>query len=152
LDAAVLNLEQQAMTLESSSTTIDIVKAQEGAKNAMKNISRQVNPDKIADLQDDISEQMQMMDEVSDILSQDMTGADEDELEDQLNELMMEEDDEELQISEDEQVAADSEFNLPSVPVGDIKNSANGQKQKIAVDDDDEDAKALAALEAEMAM
>jgi len=110
--------------------------------------------DSVADLQDDIQEQMQIQEEVADILGQSAALDDEDELEDELNELMME-DEEETLVSEVTSMSmgtdniASNTINtgsLPSAPEGSVQTEA---AKPVA---EDEDEIALRELQAEMAM
>lgn len=147
--ASVFNLEQQVATLESSQTTADIVNTQKEFKNAMKKIQGQINVDDVAELQDDIAEQMQVQDEVSELLGQSALD-DEDELEDELNELMLEEDEQVVDVAgvTTDTFAANTisssvvDTSLPSVPSGAVET------KPVAEDEDDI---ALRELQAEMA-
>jgi len=152
--ASVFNLEQQSAVLESSQTSADIINTQLEFKTAMKKIQAKVNVDSVADLQDDIQEQMQIQEEVADILGQSAALDDEDELEDELNELMME-DEEETLVSEVTSMSmgtdniASNTINtgsLPSAPEGSVQTEA---AKPVA---EDEDEIALRELQAEMAM
>lgn len=150
ITASIFNLEQQAATLESSQTTADIINTQKEFKNAMQKIQKQVNVDDVADLQDDIAEQMAIQEEVGEILGQSTALDDEDELEDELNELMME-DEEEVLVSD---VGSLQVGDIPSNTIGvttslpTVPDTAIQQKQTEETEDDI----ALRELQAEMAM
>jgi len=160
LRAAQFNLEQQAMGIESGSITVDVVNGMKQGKELASNLAKQIKVEDVEDLQEDIAEQMQIQEDVDQLLGSNV-GMDDDE-DELLAELEgLEEDDEELEElealgdEEDELKNLESEFNdanldstpdLPSAPAGKVK------VQNSAVAEDDEDAKELAALEAEMAM
>ncbi|GBG30919.1 Charged multivesicular body protein 4b [Hondaea fermentalgiana] len=143
INNGVMNLEQQILTLESSSVTVDIVQAMKTGRNAMQSVQASVNPDDVAELQDDIAELQQQQDEIDDVIGAPMGFQDDGELEDELAEL--------------EAAGLEEELDeLPSVPVGRTKKPAAADLSSLpaaptsAVSLDDDDA-ALKELEAEMA-
>jgi len=142
LRGAVMNLEQQSMMVESASTTKDIIEGMKAGKEAASSIMKQVDLDSVADLQDDIAEQFQTQTEIDDILGNPLGGSFEDD-DDLLAELDELEDVDELAGLEEEMDhvhVVKTTTLLPNVPQGTIHIAR------------DEDAEALAALEAEMAM
>lgn len=70
LTASLFNLEHQVMTLESSQTAKEMVNSQQEYKKAMERIQQKVNADDVAELQDDIQEQMEIYNEVNEILAE----------------------------------------------------------------------------------
>lgn len=148
LRTAVFNLESQAMAIEGASTNIDIVEAMRHGKKAQEEIAKKIDIDKVTDLQDDINEHMQMQDEVDNLLGEPLGDAmDDDDLLAELNELD-EEDAAELENLEADlgTVAIDDAADhLPAAPSGRVRVPAQANAE-------DDDAAALAALEAEMAM
>lgn len=89
VSAVSFKIEQQIITLEASQSNVDAVNTQRMFKSEMEKISKQMNPDKVglalsvpkrgltalfqvADLQDDIQEQMDKQEEVNEILTQSM--------------------------------------------------------------------------------
>ena len=94
LEATQLTLEQQCFSIESAKANIDVVAAITEGANQMKKMNGALNVDNVADLRDDIEEQQQMGDEVSNLLSEGIGFAgtiDEDELEAELAALSAEE-------------------------------------------------------------
>mmetsp|Transcript_2564 Transcript_2564/g.5940 ORF Transcript_2564/g.5940 Transcript_2564/m.5940 type:complete len:250 (-) Transcript_2564:229-978(-) len=156
---AVANLEQQAFSIENASTTIDIIQGMKAGRAAAQKIQQQVNIEDVEDLKDDIAEQLQTQNEIDDILATQLGDvADDDELMAELEELDAEEEDElndlddELEglglgASKASPPSYSEATSLPSAPTSSVKVPT-----KKKVEEEDEDAKALAALEAEMAM
>lgn len=109
LYTAIFNLEQQAFAVENAITTQDIVSGMRVGKNAMQGIQKTIDVDDVQDLRDDITEQMQTMDEVDQLLSEplDGIGFDDDDLAAELDEL------DELNLVE----SLDELPEVPSVPV-----------------------------------
>lgn len=143
INNGVLNLEQQILTLESSSVTVDIVQAMKTGRNAMQSVQSSVNPDDVAELQDDIAELQQQQNEIDDAIGTPMGFEDDGELEDELAELEAAGLEEELDALPKVPVAPKKQINddfsaLPAAPT-----------HKPAIVDDDE--AALRELEKEMA-
>ncbi len=82
IDAGIVNLEQQALSIESSLVTVDIVNAMKTGKKAMQTITSQINVDDVTELQDDIADLHQQEQQINDAMSSPIGGmdADEDEL------------------------------------------------------------------------
>jgi charged multivesicular body protein 4 len=153
INAGILNLEQQVLSIESSSVTVDIVNAMKTGKNAMQTITQQINVDDVTDLQDDIAELQQQQEQINEVISTPLAGmdADEDELANELAEL--------------ETAGLEEELSaLPSVPVAAAKAKVPAAKSPAGKSPLDalpaapkhtpamsEEEKALAELEAEMA-
>eukprot|EP00794_Sanderia_malayensis_P005598 gene5598-6287_t len=96
LDGALTTLEYQVEALESANTNSEIVTSMKFAADALK--KAQMDPDDVHDIMDDIAEQRELTDEISNAIStfgQNNLGVDEDELEKELLEL--EEEDIELE-------------------------------------------------------
>uniref|UniRef100_A0A7S2WE77 Uncharacterized protein n=1 Tax=Mucochytrium quahogii TaxID=96639 RepID=A0A7S2WE77_9STRA len=147
LRIAVQNLEQQAFTIEGASTTKDIISGMQAGKEAQAALQKQINIDDVEDLKDDLAEHMQMQDEINDILSTPLGGLeDDDDLLAELDELDAESENEldglENEVAGMQFPSAPNAAPLPKAPAGALHVNNT----------DDEDAKALAALEAEMAM
>ncbi len=137
INGGVTNLEQQAMAIESTSVTVDIVNAMKTGKSTLESMTKAIDVDEIEDLKADIQDQIQQSEEIDQIVSQSVGLDDTDDLEAELAELEAEGVEEELNTlpsvpTAKRNIAAE---NLPGVPTHSIN------------DDDD----ALAALEAEMA-
>jgi hypothetical protein len=140
INGGIFNLEQQAMTIESTSVNVDIVNAMKTGKQALSQMQEAVDVDDVQDLQEDIAEQMAQANEIDDVISRPLgTDLDMDDLEDELAEL------------ESDEVAAQLD-DLPSLPTSKVADPTVNlpAAPTHAVEMDDEDA-ALAQLEAEMA-
>lgn len=142
INNGILSLEQQVMSLEGASVTVDIVNAMgEGAK-AMKAVQAGIDVDAVADLQDEIADMSAQQDEVDEALAQPLGGfEDESELENELAELEAAGLEEELSALPSVPKPAAQEKNYDTLPVA-------PSHAPIA---DDDDAAALRELEAEMA-
>jgi len=77
-----MTLETQVMNLESATQNAETFKAMAAGKNAMQNIRKDVGIEKVDDLMDDIREELEMANEISDAIAQpvDPFANDEDEL------------------------------------------------------------------------
>ncbi|KAJ2751797.1 ESCRT-III subunit protein snf7 [Coemansia pectinata] len=94
-----MTIEAQAMSIEAANVNLETMKAMERGAEAMKHIHKDLNIDKVDQTMEDIREQMDLANEVSDAISQpQLFGAemDEDELEAELEELEQEELDKQL--------------------------------------------------------
>ncbi|KAL7520825.1 hypothetical protein ACHAWX_005528 [Stephanocyclus meneghinianus] len=136
-----MTLETQVMNLESAAQNAETLKAMQIGKNAMTDIRQQTNIERVDDLMDDIKEEMELAEEISNALAQpvDPFMADEDELLAELNEL-------EAEGVEDELLRptkkADEEISFPQVPTTTMPSIKNATKEE-----EDE----LKQLEAELA-
>lgn len=140
INGGIFNLEQQAMTLESTSVNVDIVNAMKTGKQALSQMNNAIDVDDVQDLQEDIAEQMAQANEIDAVIGNPIgTDLDMDDLEEELAEL------------ESDQVAAELD-ELPSLPAAKVPDATESlpTAPTHAVEMDDEDA-ALAQLEAEMA-
>lgn len=146
LRVAVSNLEQQAFAIENASTTMDIVNGMRAGKQATESLLKQVNVDDVETLQDDIAEQMQIQEEMNNIISAPIgvDQTDDDELLAELDGLEGEEENELNGLEASVGATAAAAPSLPSAPKGKV------QVASVPVEED-EDAKALRELEAEMA-
>ena len=59
LDGQQVMLEQQKMTIQSTAADADVINSLKAGNTAIKNMNQQMDVDSIADLQDDMQEQMQ---------------------------------------------------------------------------------------------
>ena len=134
-----MTLETQVMNLESAAQNAETFKAMNAGKNAMSNIREETNIEKVDDLMDEIKEEMEMADEISNALAQpvDPLLTDEDDLLAELQELEAEDVEEQLL-----QPAKKEEVNLPAVPGHELPAIPNATKEEEAE---------LKALEAELA-
>ena len=101
----ICNIETIALNIEQAVMNADVVDAMAQGRDAQASLNARNDPDKVADVMDDIAEQQQMAAEVSDMLSGPIGGEmfDEDDCEAELDEIMA------LQTEEDM-------MNLPAVP------------------------------------
>ena len=132
-----MTLETQVMNLESASQNAETFKAMAAGKSAMQNIRTNVGIEKVDDLMDDIREEMEMANEISDAIAQpvDPLANDEDELLAELEQMGADDLEAELLKAP----VANNEFLLPSVP-----------DQKLP-DLNDAEAEEMKKLEAELA-
>lgn len=102
LEAYKMNILTQIMALESTTTDLQMVKAMQFGANVMKEQLASNNIDKVADVMEDIQEQMGEAEELSNALSTPLGPAiDEDELESELAEL-------DSQFADEQMLALDS--------------------------------------------
>lgn len=132
-----MTLETQCMNLESATQNAETFKAMAAGKNAMANIRSDVGIEKVDDLMDDIREELEMANEISDAIAQpiDPFATDEDELMAELEQMGADDLESELL----ETPFAKNEVLLPSVP------------SKKLPDLDDAEAEEMKKLEAELA-
>jgi len=142
LAGARMTIEQQVMTLEGASVSLEAIQAMKMGASSMKAVHNDLTIEKVDDTMDEIREQMEIASEIENAISTPLGGEmiDDDELLGELEELEQE--------SLDEQLLGTQHVpqqKLPSVPSG--KVTATQGRSKVAVDEDAE----LAALEASMA-
>eukprot|EP00581_Thalassiosira_minuscula_P000418 CAMPEP_0183744470 /NCGR_PEP_ID=MMETSP0737-20130205/65744_1 /TAXON_ID=385413 /ORGANISM="Thalassiosira miniscula, Strain CCMP1093" /LENGTH=313 /DNA_ID=CAMNT_0025980111 /DNA_START=707 /DNA_END=1649 /DNA_ORIENTATION=+ len=137
-----MTLETQVMNLESAAQNAETFKAMNAGKNAMSNIRTETNIDKVDDLMDEIKEEMEMADEISNALAQpvDPLLTDEDDLLAELQELEAE--DVEEQLLSKPATVPQEEVVLPDVPSSQLPSIPNATK---------EEEEELKQLEAELA-
>ncbi|KAJ1720522.1 ESCRT-III subunit protein snf7 [Coemansia erecta] len=158
LSGSRLTLEAQVMTIEGANVNLEMMKAMEKGKDAMKQIHKDLDIDKVDTTMDEIREQMDLANGISEAISQpQLFGAemDEDELAAELEGLEQEELDKQLLNAERAPVA------LPRVPGSVQAQPAQPQRQAQAqarkassvsdAEDEDEDAE-LAELRESMRM
>jgi len=147
IQGARITMEQQVLSLENHSITIETVHTMQQGAQTMKTMRGRMGADDVADLMDDIREEMDTAEELSNELSRPAQELfDDAELLEELNEL------EELELEEqmlnaprvgvqERQRAPVSAINFPSVPIG----RPNAQEEE-------EDLKSLQELQREMAL
>lgn len=129
IDGTLSTIEFQREALENASTNTEVLKAMGSAAKALKKAHNNMDVDKVHDLMDDVAEQQEIANEISDAISnpvgfgQDM---DEDDLMAELEDLEQEELDEKLL-----DVGPGVTDQLPSVP------TAEPVKPKAAEEDED---------------
>jgi len=77
---ARLTLEQQIITLESATVNVETFRAMRAGASAMEQIHGQMSTENVDDVMDEISEQMQVADEISEAISNPIGGAMEDDV------------------------------------------------------------------------
>mmetsp|Transcript_29270 Transcript_29270/g.43418 ORF Transcript_29270/g.43418 Transcript_29270/m.43418 type:complete len:232 (+) Transcript_29270:95-790(+) len=138
IQSTKMTLETQVMALESATQNMQTFNAMKSGSNAMKKIRNDVDIDKVDDMMDDIKEEMDMANEISNAIAQPVDPyayGDEDDLLNELAELEMED-------TEAELLKPVEDINLPAVPG---KKLPKPNKEQM-----DEEA-ALKQLEAELA-
>nr|AAS56528.1 YLR025W [Saccharomyces cerevisiae] len=161
VEGTMESMEQQLFSIESANLNLETMRAmQEGAK-AMKTIHSGLDIDKVDETMDEIREQVELGDEISDAISRPLiTGAnevDEDELDEELDMLAQGNANQETSKIVNNNVNAapisENKVSLPSVPSNKIKQSENSVKDgEEEEDEEDEDEKALRELQAEMGL
>lgn len=148
LQGARITLDSQILALESAAVNIETFKAMKSGATAMKGLRGDIDSDKVDDIMDEIEEEKDIHDAISEAISrpgQDLFN-DEDLLEElaELDALDMEA--EEIDLGPVRQPATanvpSSVFNLPSVPTGTVQP----QQQQV----ESEDERALRELQASM--
>lgn len=140
ISAQKQNLETLKFTIQNQTMNQEVLKAQVAAKDELKQSNKKMNADKIEDNMDELMEEMDKANQVSEALRQpiDNNFVDEDEL---MNELEMELDGMNMEET------PEAETKMPEMPkVPNAKLPAKPKKTKTQEDED-----ALAALEAELA-
>lgn len=154
LDNQIDSLEQQLFSIESANLNLETMRAMKQGAKAMKSIHTGMDIDKVDETMDEIREQVELGDEISDAISRPMYTAnneiDEDELDEELDMLAQENNAEILQEpTKAKQSANKDAVVLPSVP----SNTLDEPAKKVAADEEeDEDERALRELQAEMGL
>ncbi|KAJ2692240.1 ESCRT-III subunit protein snf7 [Coemansia spiralis] len=127
LTASRMTLEAQAMAIEGANVNLETMKAMQKGTEAMKGIHKDLSIDKVDQTMDDIREQMDLANDISDAISRpDMFGVtlDDDEVNAELELLEQEELDQQLL-----KAAKAPEF-LPDAPTAAIHQSQSQQQQQ----------------------
>jgi charged multivesicular body protein 4 len=150
LQGARITLDSQILALESAAVNIETFKAMKSGANAMKGLRGDIDSDKVDDIMDEIQEEKDIHDSISEAISrpgQDLFN--DEELLEELAEL------EALDLEEAEAAPAPvrmapaapaSVFNLPSAPTGAVQPQASYQQPAA----ESEDERALRELQASM--
>lgn len=142
------SLETQLNAIESANLNMETMKAMKQGAQAIKQIHNEFDVDKVDATMDDIRDQVEISEEISDAISRPLGNdmVDEDELDEELAAMQQEELDEQM-TNTGAKVQAQpakqelSKSKLPSVPTGKVEET-----------EEDEDEKALKQLQAEMGM
>eukprot|EP00127_Corallochytrium_limacisporum_P006399 Clim_evm7s226 gene=Clim_evmTU7s226 len=129
-------LETQMMALEDMKANSEILSAMREGAQAMKSVHGKMSIDKVDDTMDDIREQMDLANEISNAIAQPLGNdlLDDDELEAELEELQEETLDEELLATE------------PMTALPDVPTTEPVKQQVVKEDDEDELSKLMAEM------
>jgi hypothetical protein len=120
IDGTLTTLEYQREALENAQTNTEVLKTMGMAANAFKKAHADLDVDKVQDLKDDIAEQQELANEISNVISSPIgfdAQIDEDDLMKELEELEQEALDHQLL-----NIPAATADSLPSVPTGPIED------------------------------
>jgi len=134
IDGTLSTIEFQREALENANTNTEVLKTMGYAAKALQSAHQQLDVDDVHDMMDDISEQTELANEISDAISNSVgfgQDIDEDELNAELEELEQEGLDEQM-------LGLDSTTTeLPSVPDNDLPERQTAKPKVAAADDDD---------------
>jgi len=137
IDGTLSKIEMQREALENANTNTEVLTTMGYAAKALKNAHQQLDVDDVQDLMDDISEQTEVANEISEAISTNVgfgDDIDEDELEAELEELEQEDLDEAMLGIDKTPAIPDAGLeDLPSVPTA----TPASKKPAAAADDDD---------------
>lgn len=133
------NLTSQRFALENATTVAESVKQMKAGNEALK--KQGLDVDKMQDEMDDIAEEMQKLDEVSDLMSQPLFG---EQLDD--DELLQEFEEEMLEEGEEEEEAAGEQVEFPEVPTEEVQEPQAEEPERQQANKKEEEE--LAELEA----
>lgn len=162
IENQIESLETQLNSIESANLNLETMKAMKQGARAIKQIHSDFDIDKVDETMDNIREQVEISEEISDAISRPLGNdfVDEDELDEELAALQEEEIESNLtdthkiqqQTQKTEIVNSDSQMinKMPSAPTK--KLESNKQQQIHQYEDEDEDERALRELQAEMGM
>ncbi|KAM9924529.1 hypothetical protein OXX59_000982 [Metschnikowia pulcherrima] len=141
------SLETQLTAIEGANLNLETMKAMKQGASAMKQIHGEYDVDKVENTMDDIREQVELADEISEAISRPVgTGyVDEDELDEELAALQAE--DQEARQEKQPQKQTSEPQRQPQQAMPAFPSVAQGTPQ-----DEDEDEEALRALQAEMGL
>lgn len=139
------SLETQLTAIEGANLNLETMKAMKQGAQAMKQIHGEYDVDKVETTMDDIREQVELAEEISEAISRPVGGEyiDEDELDEELAALQEEENEAKEQHKQPAKTTV-SQPELPEFP------TVNRNKPQAVEDDEDEEA--LRALQAEMGL
>lgn len=152
LQGARITLDSQILALESAAVNIETFKAMKSGANAMKGLRGDIDSDKVDDIMDEIQEEKDIHDSISEAISrpgQDLFN-DEDLLEELAELEALDAEEQELEVLPPpvrQQVVPPSVFNLPSVPTSTVQGQAYRPPVQQA---ESEDERALRELQASM--
>ncbi|CDK24201.1 unnamed protein product [Kuraishia capsulata CBS 1993] len=143
IQAQIDSLESQLTAIESANLNLETMRAMKQGAKAMKQIHGDFNVDKVDATMDEIREQVELSEEISDAISRPLGAeVDEDELDEELAALQQEELDNKM---------IDS-VSTPAKKLPDVSGVPKLPAVATKVEEDDEDEEALRALQAEMGL
>lgn len=140
IDGTLSTIEFQREALENANTNTEVLKTMGYAAKALKSAHQQLDVDDVHDMMDDISEQTELANEISDAIST-PAGFGQDYDEDELNAELEELEQEEL----DENMLSIGTSELPSVPTDDLPEPSRARPAAATASADDDDMAQLAA-------
>ena len=161
LDGQIDSLEQQLFSIESANLNLETLRAMKQGSKAMKAIHTGMDIDKVDETMDDIREQVELGEEISDAISRPMYSGmnevDEDELDEELDMLAQEETTQNIEsipTQKISQLSSERVSDLPNVPIDKIQGSITTKQhnEPSTEDEEDEDERALRELQAEMGL
>jgi len=135
IDGTLSTIEFQREALENANTNTEVLKTMGYAAKALKSAHQQLDVDDVHDMMDDISEQTELANEISDAISTSVgfgQDYDEDELNAELEELEQEE------LDENMLSIGTPAPELPSVPTTDLPEPSRAKPAATASADDDD--------------
>lgn len=152
LQGARITLDSQILSLESAAVNLETFKAMKAGANAMKGMRGDIDADAVDEIMDDIQEEKDIHDSISDAISRPGQFLfDDEELLNELNELDELELDENISTTTKKSEIHEVNINLPSVPVSSISSTISSATINSSMTTkESEDEKALRELEASM--
>ncbi|AQZ16148.1 SNF7 (YLR025W) [Zygosaccharomyces parabailii] len=159
LEGQMDSLEQQLFSIESANLNLETMRAMKQGAKAMKSMHNGLDIDKVDETMDEVREQVELGEEISDAISRPMyTGineVDDDELDEELDALAHQDQVKEpaaamLQPATPEAVGKHT-VSLPNAPNSKIEPS-RAQANQAEEEEEDEDERALKELQAEMGL
>nr|AAS59855.1 KOG1656-like protein [Ornithodoros moubata] len=135
IDGTLTTIEYQREALENANTNTEVLKIMSLAAKALKNAHENMDVDKVHDLMDEVQEQQEIANEISEAISNPVgfgTDVDEDELMEELESLEQQDLDEALLT-----VAGPAAENLPVPPTAEPSKIATTSKSKAVMEDPD---------------
>jgi len=130
IDGTLSTIEFQREALENANTNTEVLKAMGYAAKAMKTAHQELDVDDVHDMMDDISEQTELANEISEAISSSVGFQDVDE-----DDLLAELDELEQETLDEQMLNIGTTTELPSVPQTELPKHEK-EKKKIEEDDD----------------
>ncbi|CAO1346859.1 unnamed protein product [Diamesa serratosioi] len=139
LQGTLTTIETQREALENANTNAAVLETMKGAADSLKKTHKDMNVDNVHEMMDDIAEQNDVANEISNAISTGIigTGVDDDDLARELEELEQEE------LDKDLLNVGPATTKLPDVPSTDLPTTSKDKKKVAAEEDDDPDMKEL---------